>query len=123
MTRSILLVEDEELLRESLAELLEEEGFEVVQAGNGREGHDRLLERPFDLVLSDIRMPEMDGAELLRRARRIAPQTPVIVVCAGAKAILDLPATLEYLETFGVTVVGFELLGHRHMNERLAAGD
>jgi pseudouridine-5'-phosphate glycosidase len=34
-------------------------------------------------------------------------QTPVIVVCAGAKAILDLPATLEYLETFGVTVVGF----------------
>jgi DNA-binding NtrC family response regulator len=82
MSQSILLVEDEELLRESMAELLEEEGFEVVQAPNGREGHDRLLERAFDLVMSDIKMPELDGTELLRRARRIAPQTPVIIVTA-----------------------------------------
>jgi DNA-binding NtrC family response regulator len=82
MSQSILLVEDEELLRESMAELLEEDGYEVVQAANGQAGHDLLLERPFDLVISDIRMPEMDGAELLRRARRIAPHTPVIIVTA-----------------------------------------
>jgi two-component system response regulator PilR (NtrC family) len=82
MAQSILLVEDETLLRESLSELLAEEGYEVAQAANGREGNDMLIERPFDLVLTDIRMPEMDGAELLRRVRRIAPQTPVIVVTA-----------------------------------------
>ncbi|HHN78690.1 MAG TPA: sigma-54-dependent Fis family transcriptional regulator, partial [Phycisphaerales bacterium] len=82
MSRSILLVEDEEMLRESLAELLAEEGFEVVQASNGREGYEQLLERPFDLILSDIRMPEMDGVELLRRAVRVAPQTPVILITA-----------------------------------------
>ena len=82
MSQSILLVEDESLLRESMAELLEEEGYEVIQASNGREGNDLLIERTFDLVLSDIRMPEMDGAELLQRAKRIAPHTPVVIVTA-----------------------------------------
>ena len=47
-----------------------------------------------------------DGFDISADLQELA-QTPVIVVCAGAKAILDLPATLEYLETFGVTVVGF----------------
>jgi pseudouridine-5'-phosphate glycosidase len=47
-----------------------------------------------------------DGADVSADLQELA-QTPVIVVCAGAKAILNLPATLEYLETFGVTVVGY----------------
>lgn len=47
-----------------------------------------------------------DGADISADLQELA-QTPVIVVCAGAKAILNLPATLEYLETFGVTVVGY----------------
>jgi pseudouridine-5'-phosphate glycosidase len=47
-----------------------------------------------------------DGRDISADLQELA-QTPVIVVCAGAKAILDLPATLEYLETFGVTVVGY----------------
>ncbi|MCB0044957.1 MAG: pseudouridine-5'-phosphate glycosidase [Caldilineaceae bacterium] len=47
-----------------------------------------------------------DGTDVSADLQELA-QTPVIVVCAGAKAILDLPATLEYLETFGVTVVGY----------------
>ena len=47
-----------------------------------------------------------NGSDISADLQELA-QTPVIVVCAGAKAILDLPATLEYLETFGVTVVGF----------------
>jgi DNA-binding NtrC family response regulator len=82
MTKSILIVEDENVLRESLAELLEGEGYEVVQAANGREGYDRTVERPFDLVLSDVRMPEMDGMELLQHLRTLAPETPVIMVTA-----------------------------------------
>lgn len=47
-----------------------------------------------------------DGTDISADLQELA-RTPVIVVCAGAKAILDLPATLEYLETFGVTVVGY----------------
>jgi len=80
--KSILLVEDEEVLRTSLAELLSEEGYEVLQAPNGKVAHELILQRPVDLVLSDIRMPEMDGITLLGHLKQIAPQTPVIMLTA-----------------------------------------
>jgi two-component system response regulator PilR (NtrC family) len=80
--RSILLAEDEQLLRESLAELLESEGYEVAQAANGKEAYARILERPFDLVITDIKMPEMDGLTLLEQLRQVVPQTPVLVLTA-----------------------------------------
>ncbi len=82
MPRSILIAEDEQVLRESLAELLSQEGYEVVQAANGRVAHDAALQRPFDLVITDVRMPEMDGLTLLANVRRLAPQTPVLVLTA-----------------------------------------
>jgi two-component system response regulator PilR (NtrC family) len=82
MSKSILIVEDEQVLRESLAGLLEEEGFEVLQAGNGTEAYATVLKRAVDLVLSDVRMPEMDGLELLSRLQQLAPETPVIMMTA-----------------------------------------
>ena len=82
MTTSILIVEDEQVLRESLASLLESEGYEVVTAANGREGYDLILSRPVDIVLTDVRMPEMDGMSLLRHLRQVAPETPVIMLTA-----------------------------------------
>ena len=82
MPTSILIVEDEEVLRGSLAELLTQEGYEVLQAGHGKEAFDLLLQRPVDLILSDVRMPEMDGVALLGHAQRLAPQTPFIVLTA-----------------------------------------
>ncbi len=82
MSKSILLVEDENLLRESLAELLREERYDVVEASNGKQAYDLAIERGFDLVVTDIRMPEMDGMELLGHLQRIAPQTPVVVITA-----------------------------------------
>ncbi|MEX0777337.1 MAG: sigma-54 dependent transcriptional regulator [Phycisphaeraceae bacterium] len=80
--QSILLVEDEDILRQSMAELLESEGFAVSQAANGRQAYQAVLERPFDLVISDVRMPEMDGLALLADLKKLAPQMPVIVVTA-----------------------------------------
>jgi DNA-binding NtrC family response regulator len=82
MPTSILIVEDEAVLRGSLAELLTQEGYEVLQAGHGKEAFDLLLQRPVDLILSDVRMPEMDGVALLGHAQRLAPQTPFIVLTA-----------------------------------------
>lgn len=82
MPRSILIAEDEQVLRESLAELLSQEGYEVVQTPNGRVAHETALQRPFDLVLTDVRMPEMDGLTLLANLRRLAPQTPVLILTA-----------------------------------------
>ncbi len=82
MAKSILLVEDEKVLRESLAQLLTEEGYDVAPAADGQEGFDLAVARTFDLVLTDIRMPRMDGTTLLQHLLRVAPQTPVIVLTA-----------------------------------------
>lgn len=82
MAKTILIAEDETVLRESLAELLTEEGYEVLQADHGKAAYAVVLERPVDLVLSDVRMPEMDGMTLLSHLQKIAPQTPVIVMTA-----------------------------------------
>jgi DNA-binding NtrC family response regulator len=82
MSRTILIVEDEAVLRESLAELLTDEGYEVLQAGDGRAAYELVLKRPVDLVLSDVRMPEMDGLALLGHLQKVAPQTPVIMLTA-----------------------------------------
>ncbi len=80
MPTRILLVEDEQLLRESLAQLLTDEGFEVTQAANGKAGYDAALIETFDLVLTDIRMPVMDGLTLLKQLQQVIPQTPVVVI-------------------------------------------
>jgi DNA-binding NtrC family response regulator len=80
--KSILIVEDERVLRESLAGLLEPEGFRIVQAENGAKARDLALAQTFDLVLTDVRMPEMDGMTLLGHLRQMAPETPVIVMTA-----------------------------------------
>ncbi len=82
MSKTVLIAEDEKVLRESLAELLSEEGYEVVEAEHGKAAYDVVLQRPVDLVLSDVRMPEMDGMTLLGHMQKLAPQTPVIMITA-----------------------------------------
>src|SRR5690349_16229426 len=82
MAKTVLIVEDEKVLRESIAELLSEEGHNVLQAGDGKAAYEIVLDRPVDLVLSDVRMPEMDGMALLANLQKIAPQTPVIMITA-----------------------------------------
>lgn len=82
MSKTILIVEDEKVLRESLAELLIDEGFEVVQAADGKAAYELVLQKPVDLVLSDVRMPEMDGMALLEHLRKVMPETPVIMLTA-----------------------------------------
>ncbi|MEE8460140.1 MAG: response regulator, partial [Phycisphaerales bacterium] len=79
---TILLAEDEQVLRESLAELLQSEGYTVRQAATGSEAYEIAVGEPVDLVLTDVRMPEMDGVTLLGKLRQLAPETPVIVMTA-----------------------------------------
>jgi two-component system response regulator PilR (NtrC family) len=80
--KTILIAEDEQVLRASLAKLLAGEGYEVLEAENGRQAHEIALKRPVDLVLSDVRMPEMDGLALLAHLKQLAPQTPVVMLTA-----------------------------------------
>ena len=67
----ILVVDDEASMREMLRIVLRRDGYDVVLATNGREAIDRLQAEPFDLLLSDIRMPDISGVEVLRSAKEI----------------------------------------------------
>lgn len=83
MTR-ILIVDDEEKMRTLLSMMLEGDGFKTGQADNGRTALDMLLKESYDLVISDIKMPEMDGRQLIRKMRENDIQTPVIFITAFA---------------------------------------
>jgi putative two-component system response regulator len=78
--QKVLTVDDEEMIRETIASYLENRGFEVFQARNGREGVEVFATEKPDLLLVDLRMPEMDGLEVLARVKELAPETPSIVV-------------------------------------------
>ena len=77
--KKILLVEDEEMLRVLYEEELEDEGFEVVTANNGKEALHQLEKAKPDLVILDIAMPEMDGLEALRRIKEKSVGIPVVL--------------------------------------------
>ncbi len=79
---TILVAEDEALLRRILAGLFEEAGYHVVAASTGREALERFAESAPDLVVTDIRMPEMDGIELLERLKALDPEVLVIIMTA-----------------------------------------
>jgi CheY-like chemotaxis protein len=97
----VLLVEDEGLIRLLTAEVLQEEGFEVVEAWNGVEAI-RLLDGPdgFDVLFTDVRMPgALDGIDVAEHARRRDPTIPILVVSGYA---VDLRRRLSALEPAAV---------------------
>jgi serine/threonine-protein kinase PpkA len=81
---TILIVEDDDAIRNNITRLLKLEGFDIVSATNGREGLDRLRQVPADVVISDVSMPGMDGFELLEaiRADRTLAALPVMLLTA-----------------------------------------
>ena len=106
----VLLVEDDPSLRRVLAYHLEREGHAVEIAADGREGLDLLDSKTFDLVLTDVRMPRMDGRELLAAVRERDADLPVVVMTAfgtiqdaveamqgGASDYLTKPVDREHL--------------------------
>ncbi len=78
----ILVVDDEEAIREVISTLLDAQGFSCTTCSNGRQGLEAFRKDSFDLVLSDIVMPEMDGLKLLAELRLSDPDVPVIMVTA-----------------------------------------
>ncbi|MFT5685221.1 MAG: two-component system response regulator AtoC [Myxococcota bacterium] len=82
MPRSILVVDDEPSIRKVLAAQLKRVGYGVTAAANGAEAVSLLSERPFDLVISDLQMPGIDGMALLAHCRASLPALPVILITA-----------------------------------------
>ena len=84
MTGKILIVEDDVVTRRNLSVLLSDEGYDVDQAGDGVQALEILAGRPFDLVLSDIVMPRMDGLAVLLRIRQDHPAIRVVMITGAA---------------------------------------
>lgn len=80
MNFKILIAEDEETTLKLLVYALRKEGYDVVGAGNGRQALDELEMRRYDVLITDIKMPEMSGMELIEKAREINCRTEVLVI-------------------------------------------
>jgi CheY-like chemotaxis protein len=83
MNKRILLVDDNNMIRASLSRLLLVAGYEVTDASNGREALRKLAREPFDLVVTDLVMPEMEGIETIFSIRRLRPKLPIIAMSGG----------------------------------------
>ncbi|WP_437538566.1 response regulator [Sorangium sp. So ce726] len=82
--RRVLVIDDEPAIRETLDTFLSFEGYEVATAASGEAAVEQVKGEPFDLVITDLRMPGMGGDETLAALKRIHPNVPVIVVTAYA---------------------------------------
>ncbi|WP_034991972.1 cell cycle two-component system response regulator CpdR [Beijerinckia mobilis] len=85
----ILLAEDDNDMRRFLTKALQNAGFEVSSFDNGLAAYNRLREEPFELLLTDIVMPEMDGIELAKRATELDPDIKVMFITGFAAVALN----------------------------------
>jgi len=88
MTR-ILLAEDDDDMRRFLGKALEKAGHDVILCADGMNAYERLREEPFELLLTDIVMPEMDGIELARRAADLDPDLKIMFITGFAAVALN----------------------------------
>jgi CheY-like chemotaxis protein len=111
--QSILIVEDQEILRRALQETLVEAGYRVLTAEDGRDANRMFAYEQMDLVLTDLLMPDRDGIEVITDLRRSRPDLPVVAMSGGgcmsahyylklarslgAKAVLQKPFSHEEL--------------------------
>ena len=89
----ILLAEDDNDMRRFLVKALENEGFSVSSHDNGLSAYQRLREEPFEMLLTDIVMPEMDGIELARRASELDPDIKIMFITGFAAVALNPDST------------------------------
>ena len=76
----VLVIDDEDIVLKSVNKILSEENYEVDVSSSGRQGIERAIERSYDMVLTDIRMPDVGGMRVLRDIKRAKPSLPVIMI-------------------------------------------
>jgi len=80
--QTILVIDDDESLRDTIAMMLEQEGFRVLLSGNGRDGFEKAITNKPELILVDLRLPGMSGTDICKQLRGASVKTPIIVLSA-----------------------------------------
>ena len=110
----ILVIDDEELIRETIRMKLEQGGHVVIEAANGVEGLRALEDGLFDLVVTDIIMPEQEGIETIRKIRHRDPRVAIIAISGGGRGrnyqFLDIAKKLGANEALPKPFTGSQLL-------------
>jgi CheY-like chemotaxis protein len=86
----VLVVDDEEAIADLLSSVLQRAGYDVIAAADGQQAWEFFQALPFDAVISDLKMPRLDGERLTRRIKELAPQTPIVILTGhGSTADAD----------------------------------
>ena len=96
----ILVIDDDELMREMVRDMLKRAGYEVLEAKDGKEGIELFRENRVDLVITDLFMPEKDGVEVILALQREFPGTKIIVISGGS--VRGRTNLLSVVQDFGV---------------------
>jgi CheY-like chemotaxis protein len=116
----ILLVDDDAMLRDTVAQMLELDRHTVIQASDGQDGLKRFREGHFDLVMTDILMPRMDGAEFIAALRQADSQVPVIAI-SGGRRVLSPRFNLETAALAGANAQLAKPFGRQQLQSTLQA--
>ena len=92
-TKSILIVDDEEVMREFLTEILED--YDITKACDGEEAVEKIKEKNFELIITDMKMPGISGEEVVKFARKESPETQIIVI-SGYSSLSSVSNTLGH---------------------------
>jgi len=113
MAQRILVVDDEQIIRESLSFILKKEGYNVEEAANGKEALANHELHPFDIIITDIEMPEMKGVDLLKQIRQRTPQTLVVIITAFGSVETAVMALREGAADYILKPINFDDLLYR----------
>jgi DNA-binding NtrC family response regulator len=108
MSHRILVVDDEQIIRESLSFILKKEGYEVEEAADGNDALNKHGSGPFDIIITDIEMPEMKGVELLREVRKRTPQVLVVIITAFGSVETAIQALREGAADYILKPINFD---------------
>ena len=113
MAQRILVVDDEQIIRESLSFILKKEGYNVEEAANGKDALAKHEINPFDIIITDIEMPEMKGVDLLKQIRQRTPQTLVVIITAFGSVETAVLALREGAADYILKPINFDDLLYR----------
>ncbi|MBF0273376.1 MAG: response regulator [Magnetococcales bacterium] len=105
VAKRILIIDDNPAIRTLMTRILRENGYEVEEANNGKEGVQAFYNRPADLVITDILMPEMDGIEVVMAFTRLENRPKIIAISGGSPPYLSAALNLKAATVLGASSI------------------